>query len=216
MSLNSRFSTDDLARIKKAVFNAESKISGEIVPVFVESSGNYMIANYRGALVASISTFLTIIFLDRYAPAFAIYDPLIILIVFLLAGIVGAFASNYFLPIKRLLLNQEHLDQATRNRAERAFLEQEVFFTKDRTGILIFVSFFEREVIIMADKGISKVVDQREWDALVRMIIEGIQHRNLIGGMEAAIKRSGEILLEKGFTRAEDDINELGDDLRIE
>lgn len=216
MSLKTRFSSEDLSRIKAAVFDAESKISGEIVPVFVESSGRYTIANYRGGLIAAISTFLTIIFLDRYAPHYAIYDPLTILVIFLLAGIAGGFASHYLLPLKRLLATQAHLDSATRVRAERAFLEEEVFNTRERTGILIFVSFFEQEVIVMADKGISKVVDQKEWDALVRLIIEGIRKNKLVDGLEAAIKRSGEILLEKGFLRAEDDINELGDDLRIQ
>jgi len=216
MSLQSRFSNEDMARIKAAVFEAESKISGEIVPVFVESSGRYTIANYRGGLIAAISTFLTIIFLDRYAPDYAIYDPLMILIIFLLAGIIGGFASHYVLPIKRLLVDQQQLDSSTRIRAERAFLEQEVFNTRERTGILIFVSFFEKEVIVMADKGISKVVDQKEWDSLVRLIIEGIRNNKLVDGLEAAIKRSGEILFEKGFLRAEDDINELGDDLRIQ
>jgi putative membrane protein len=216
MSLKTRFSSEDLARIKAAVFDAESKISGEIVPVFVESSGRYTIANYRGGLVAAISAFLSIIFLDRYVPQYAIYDPLMILVVFLVAGVLGGLASNYFLPLKRLLVNQTHLDSSTRVRAERAFLEEEVFNTKERTGILIFVSFFEQEVIVMADKGISKVVEQKQWDALVRLIIEGIRSNKLVEGLEAAIKRSGEILLEKGFLRAEDDINELGDDLRIQ
>ena len=216
MSLKSRFSNQDLDRIKAAVFSAESKISGEIVPVFVESSGSYTIANYRGALIASITAFLAIIFLDTYVPAYAVYDPLMILILTLFAGLVGSAAASYIPFVKRILLNQAHLDLATRARAERAFLEQEIFFTKDRTGILIFVSFFEHEVIVMADKGISKVVEQREWDSLVRIVIEGIRMNKLIDGLEAAIKRSGEILLEKGFVRAEDDINELGDDLRIE
>jgi len=216
MALQTRFSKDDLVRIKSAVFDAESKISGEIVPVFVESSGRYTIANYRGALIAAISTFLTIIFLDRYAPQYAVYDPLMILIIFLSAGIVGGLLTNYLIPLKRLLVTQQQLDSSTRVRAERAFLDQEVFNTRDRTGILIFVSFFEREVIVMADKGISKVVAQKEWDALVRLIIDGIRRNQLVEGLEAAIKRSGDLLLEKGFLRAEDDINELGDDLRIE
>src|ERR1700754_2288212 len=137
MSLQSRFSSEELSRIKAAVFEAESKISGEIVPVFVESSGRYTIANYRGGLIAAISTFLTIIFLDRYAPVqYAIYDPLTILITFLAAGIVGGGLAHYILPIKRLLINQADLDASTRVRAERAFLEQEVFNTRERTGIL--------------------------------------------------------------------------------
>lgn len=216
MSLQSRFSNEDLSRIKTAVFEAESKISGEIVPVFVESSGAYTIANYRGGLIAGIAALLSIIFLDRYAPQYAVYDPLIIMVIFLAAGIIGGLAANFIVPIKRLLANQQQKDAATRSRAERAFLEQEVFNTRERTGILIFVSFFEQEVIVIADKGISKVVEQKEWDALVRLIIDGIRRDKLVEGLEAAIKRSGEILLEKGFLRAEDDINELGDDLRIQ
>ena len=35
-------------------------------------------------------------------------------------------------------------------------------------------------------------------------------------GIESAILRCGEILLEKGFVKTPDDINELRDDLRIE
>jgi putative membrane protein len=47
MSIQSRFSQQDLERIKAAVRTAEDKISGEIVPVFVERSGTYSIAVYR-------------------------------------------------------------------------------------------------------------------------------------------------------------------------
>ena len=68
----------------------------------------------------------------------------------------------------------------------------------------------------MADRGISKVVDQKEWDKIVRAIIEAIGKGKIIDGMEAAIRRCGEILLEKGFDITPDDVNELRDDLRIE
>ena len=47
MNLKKKFSEADLERIKSAVRAAEEKISGEIVPVIVERSGNYTIANYK-------------------------------------------------------------------------------------------------------------------------------------------------------------------------
>ena len=47
------------------------------------------------------------------------------------------------------------MDHTTRQRAENAFLEEEVFNTTQRTGIMIFISFFEHEVIVMADRGIK-------------------------------------------------------------
>jgi len=216
MSINNRFTEADLGRIKAAVRQAEEKISGEIVPVFVERSGYYSIANYRGALLTAAIIFVVIIVLDRYAPAPEVYDPMLILFWVVLGGLVGAIATHTVIPLKRFLLGQAHMDQGTRKRAENAFLVEEVFNTRHRTGIMIFVSFFEREVIVMADRGISKVVDQKEWDKMVRNIIEKIRMGKVTDGIEAAILRCGEILLEKGFVKTPDDINELRDDLRLE
>lgn len=107
------------------------------------------------------------------------------------------------------------MDHATRQRAENAFLEEEVFNTRHRTGILIFISFFEHEVIVLADRGISKVVEQKVWDKLVNDLTDHIRKGKVIEGLEATIKRCGEILLEHGFKKTSDDINELRDDLRI-
>jgi putative membrane protein len=216
MSIQQRFSKGDLERIKAAVRSAEEKISGEIVPVFVEKSGHYSLATYRGFLALAGICFVAIIIFDRYIPSLALYDPLLIFLTITMVGLLGSLAANYIDSFKRLLLTQSLLDQATRKRAENAFLEEEVFNTRHRTGIMIFVSFFEREVIVMADRGISKVVNQKEWDKMVRGITENIRMGRVADGIEAAILRSGEILLEKGFLKTVDDVNELRDDLRME
>lgn len=216
MSIQERFSKEDLERIKKAVREAESKISGEIVPVFVEKSGFYSIATYRAALLGAAAVFLLIIIFDRYVPSLAVYDPMYIFTFVMIGGFIGALKAHFINLVKRLMLSQAHMDQATRQRAETAFLEEEVFNTRQRTGILIFISFFEHEVIVMADKGISKVVDQKEWDTLVRIIIEHTKNGKITDGIVSAISRCGDILLEKGFVITPDDINELGDELRLE
>ncbi|MDZ4716749.1 MAG: TPM domain-containing protein [Cytophagales bacterium] len=216
MSIKNRFTPEDLERIKEAVKSAETKISGEIVPVFVERSGFYTIANYRGAMILAVLTFMTVIVIDRYVAASPLMDPLIIFFVVALAGFLGGAATHSIEALKRIMVSQNHLDLSTRKRAETAFLEEEVFNTRHRTGILIFVSFFEREVMVLADRGISKVVEQQEWDKMVQGIIEKIRLGKVTEGIEAAIQRCGEILLEKGFNKTPDDINELRDDLRME
>ncbi len=216
MSIQRRFTPEELDRIKAAVHKAEEKISGEIVPVFVERSGFYTIANYRGGILLSGITFLCIILFDRYVPALAILDPMLIFFVVVLTGILGGILTHTLPFIKRRLVSREHLDQATRKRAEAAFLEEEVFNTRQRTGILIFISFFEHEVMVLADRGISKVVDQKEWDTMVQHIIEKVRMGQITEGIEDAIHRCGEILFEKGFLKSADDINELRDDLRTD
>lgn len=216
MSLKSRFTEKDLGQIKAAVREAESKISGEIVPVFVEKSGFYTLANYRGAMVLATFTFALIVFFDRYVVSLAVHDPLVIFALVIAGGAIGAMLAHYIWPIKYALLSQFHLDQSTRKRAESAFLEEEVFNTRHRTGIMIFVSFFEHEVIVMADRGISKVVGQKEWDKMVENMIESVRREKVTDGMIAAVQRCAEILLENGFSKTNDDVNELRDDLRLE
>lgn len=216
MDIQQRFSQDDLTRIKSAVKEAESKISGEIVPVFVEKSSLYTIANYRGALIGGALVFFLIVIFDRYVPALAVYDPVLIFALVVLGGLIGAAKAHYINLVKRMMLSQSYMDQATRKRAQAAFLEEEVFNTRQRTGIMIFISFFEHEVIVMADKGISQVVEQKEWDAIVRMIIDHVKKGKVTDGIVAAINRCGQLLLEKGFVITHDDVNELKDDLRLE
>jgi putative membrane protein len=219
MKIKQKFSEDDLQRIKSAVKDAENNISGEIVPVIVEKSGSYAFANYKASLISATVFFAIIVILDRYviedASHTLFYDPIFIFTVVMLGGALGALLPNISEGLKRSLISRKLLDDACRQRAENAFLEEEVFNTRHRTGIMIFISFFEHEVIVMADRGISKVVEQKEWDKIVSELVGHIRSGKVVDGIEAGIKRCGEILLEKGFHKTEDDINELRDDLRM-
>jgi putative membrane protein len=219
MKLKQRFREEDLQRIKDSVKEAEKNISGEIVPVIVERSGVYAIANYKASLISGTFFFILMIFLDRYiiedASHTLYYDPLFIFAVVMAGGALGALLPNLLPSVKRWLIPRSYLDESCRQSAENAFLEEEVFNTRHRTGIMIFISFFEHEVIVMADRGISKVVEQREWDRIVAELVSHIRSGKVVEGIEAGIKRCGEILLEKGFNKTPDDINELRDDLRI-
>jgi putative membrane protein len=219
MNLKQKFSEADLQRIKAAVKEAENTISGEIVPVFVEKSSHYTISNYKSSMVVAIFSFLMMIVIDRYfimdASNTLYYDPMFIFCIVVLGGIVGGLIPNISSQARRLFISQKQMDECTRQRAENAFLEEEIFNTRHRTGIMIFISFFEHEVIVMADRGISKVVDQKEWDKIVGDLVSNIRDGKLVDGIEAGIKRCGAILLEKGFHKTTDDVNELRDDLRI-
>ncbi|WP_276368147.1 TPM domain-containing protein [Chryseolinea sp. H1M3-3] len=219
MNFKEKLSDADLQRIKAAVKSAEEKISGEIVPVIVERSGNYTIANYKGSLIGGSLAFIVMIIFDRYIIKDAVttlfYDPVFIFLVVILGGVLGAVIPNFSDSIKRLLVARKYQDLVTRQSAENAFLEEEVFNTRQRTGIMIFVSFFEHEVIIMADKGISQVVAQAQWDQIVQDIINNIRRGKIVEAMEDGIQQCGKLLLEKGFKKTDDDTNELHDNLRF-
>lgn len=216
MKISKLFTDADLAEIKDAVHSAESQISGEIVPVVVESCCNYQIAFYRAAVLAGGLTALIILIIDRFYSPFIFYDPLITIIT-TAAGSLIAILLLIFIPSLRLLfVSDRSISENLNKTATRYFVEEGVTDTRQRTGIMILLALFERRVIIKADKGIAAVVDQRVWEKLIDTIITHIKKGEMKLGLIKAIAECSELLKEKGFVITPGDKNELSDNLRIE
>lgn len=131
------------------------------------------------------------------------------------AGAAVGFLLASFVPaVKRWLAGDEMLDLRARQRAEMTFLEEEVFRTRDRTGILIFVSLFEHRVVVVGDGGINALVQPGQWDGIVAEVVAGIRAGRPGDALVAAIRQCGELLERHGVARRADDANELPDELR--
>ena len=86
-----------------------------------------------------------------------------------MAAFGAGMALTHFVPsVKRLLAGRTLLRKRVSQRAAEAFIAEEVFDTRERTGILLFVSLFERHVLVVGDSGINTHVKQEEWDDVVR------------------------------------------------
>ncbi len=215
MNITKNFSDEDLGKIKQKIQEAESKISGEIVPVFADKCGNYNISLYRGGIIASLTAFLFLILADRFIPALALYDPIWYFLLVISSGMLAILLIWSIAPLKRIFIGKKLLHESAQGQANIYFLQEEVFNTENRTGIMIFISFFERQVIIKADKGISNVVHQSVWDELIVSIVKSIKDNKMTEGILSTIDKCAEILLDKGFQIEPDDKNELSNELRI-
>ena len=80
--------------------------------------------------------------------------------------------------------------------------------TRDRTGILIFVSLGERYARIIADDGIAAKVPQAAWQRAVDELTARMSRREIAEGFLGAIAACASVL-EQHFPRAEGDRNEL-------
>ncbi|MFC2133438.1 TPM domain-containing protein [Bacteroidota bacterium] len=216
MKLSKYFSDADFEEIKQKVKEAESQISGEIVPVIVEKCDSYNVAVYRAAIAGIFIAFITLIIIDRYIPEFAIYDPVWYFIFAAAGGSTAALLTYFISPMQRLFLGDKIIDRTTQQHAELFFISEQVFNTRQRTGILIFIALWERKVIIRADTGISSVVNQEKWDDLIQIILTSIKKETILRGILSAIEKCGSIVKEHGFHISPDDENELSNELRIE
>jgi len=188
------------AAIEAAVHSAERATSGEIVPMLVERSDPYAEARIgAAALVAFALGGLALVF----APSLWIW---------LVPAQVGVFAASLWLFGRRALLRLLVPPEVSAERVDRAaslaFREAGLVETRDRTGILIYVSLLEHRVVVLADRGIDSRVEPGTWDAVVARIVEGIKADRAEEGIADGIRLCGAILASR-FPPRPDDTNEI-------
>ena len=204
----------DLEAIRAAVAEAEQNTSGEIVPYLVEESDGYPSALWKGTALGAFAGALlaeAIYFLGDFWGGMI---PLWIALPAAAGGAVGFLLSAYVPAIKRWMAGDSLLDLRTRQRAEMAFLEEEVFRTRDRTGILLFLSLFEHRVIVIGDSGINRQVEQGQWDGIVQTVAAGIRAGKPGEALVEGIRQCGELLERHGVAIKPDDLDELSNELR--
>lgn len=201
--------------IRAAVRAAEVGNAGEIVPFVTAASDAYEAALWRGGLVAA---------LVATALAAALHQALGLWGLGLLwiglpplgGALAGLWATRAIPGLRRVLAGQALLEREVRQRAAEAFLAEEVFRTRDRTGILIFLSVFERRVVILADSGIHHAVGPQEWDAVAKELARGIGAGRPASALVAAVERCGVLLRERRVEPRPDESNEHDDGVRID
>ncbi len=212
--MNDVFTGSDREAIRAAVAAAEELSGGEVVPYAVGRCGDYRAACWVGAtlaaaLVAGVSALahdlggfwggsaLAWVALPAPLGAFAGY------------GLVAAWPG-----LRRRLTPAAAIDDRVEMRAAAAFLEAEVFATRDRTGVLIFLALFEHRVVVLADSGIAAKVVPGEWKAISDRLAAGIREGRAAAALIEAIEACGRLLAERRVERRPDDVSELSDWLR--
>jgi putative membrane protein len=197
-------SDSDRQRISDAIRIAEQTTSGEIFCVVARNSGSYRLVPVAWAAAAALFVPIPLIEFTE-ASVEAIY--MIQLSAFIAISLILAHPALRVRAVPKLA----RIERAQRS-AMRQFLAQGMQNTKDRTGILIFVSVAERYAAIIADDGINAKVEQSVWDGAMADLITAIREKRAADGLIAAIERCGAVLAEH-FPAKPGDKNEIPDKL---
>jgi putative membrane protein len=131
------------------------------------------------------------------------------------AILLGVEAVAFFIApwpfFQRRLTSPEDQFFQVWNRAEREFYAAKMHETRDRTGILIFLSMLERRAVVLADTGIAEKLPKETWQGVIDIALKGAGKDSWAEqGLAPAIKACG-ALLAKHFPPRSDDKNELSD-----
>ena len=131
----------------------------------------------------------------------------------MVAGFAAGSALASRLPALRLpFISKKELEEEVQRAARATFMSSRIRRTAGATGILLFVSFYERRVVVLPDDAILDKLPGFDWGKLCAAIVSGLKANRPTEALEQAIASCGEIL-GGPLPRQDDDKDELKNEL---
>ena len=96
--------------------------------------------------------------------------------------------------------------------AREVFAQLEMYKTRQRNGILLFLAFESRQFAIVGDEGIDNVVPDDYWNSERDILMGFLKRGEAARGIEGVIRSFGE-KLKAHFPIEEDDVDELSNEI---
>ncbi len=100
------------------------------------------------------------------------------------------------------------------DRAAEVFEELQIGNTKLSNGVLVYVAVEDKELVILGDKGINRLVTTDFWESTKDVMISKFKKGEIANGLVDGIVKAGE-QLKKHFPYQQGDQNELSDEISI-
>jgi putative membrane protein len=201
-------SKTDQQKIEACVREAETRTKGEIVVMVVPASDHYPMAGWIGAtafafpLALALTPVLGGLF---WAGSFNLWVFLATLIPF---GVVLHETVKRIPVVKRWFISVNEIEAEVREAAHIHFSRKGLYRTREETGVLIYISVFERRVWVLGDRGINAKIPEAYWQSVVATLVQAIREGRPAEGICQAVSDVGRILQEE-FPIGIGDVDEL-------
>ena len=209
-------------KIRLSVKEAEQNTSGEIAVCLANESSDYSFWEFFASTVAGILVFFCALPFSSSLKKFyesenwlspEWYIPLTFGVIYLLSVLIFFFLFN--IPFfDRLVIPFSYKSRMVSKQAFSVFAQTGVYETEHHNGILIYVSYLERQVRIVCDKGISNKISDDLWKIIADSLASDIAKGNAQEAFCDEIGKCGELLKEHYPSEKENE-NELPDGLVI-
>jgi putative membrane protein len=152
-------STAEANAIEARSAEVESRVGIQIVAAIIDKADAHVELPWKAFAMGAVLAGVALVVADAMRPQWLTANAALVDTVAILScGGASALLAIFARPYARLFLRSTRRDFSVRRHAQALFLEHELFATRQRNGVLILVSCFERRVELLADVGLHQHV----------------------------------------------------------
>ncbi|HTF99607.1 MAG TPA: TPM domain-containing protein [Nitrospirota bacterium] len=144
-------------KLNQRIAETEKRTGVQVVLAVIERSDSYHELPWKAFALGAAAGGLAAMLFSQLRPGWPSGMAVLTAVVTtLLVGAACALLCIAVPALARLLLDAHRAEVEVRQYAQALFLDHQLFATRGRTGILLLVSMFERQVVLLPDKGLDK------------------------------------------------------------
>ncbi len=208
------FNSDQTAQINDLIGNIERRTGIELVAAVVGKCDSYPEIPWKAFALSAAFGALVLLAQAIVQPGRAAEWDLQRAPVFILGiGAAVALLSIFWPACGRLFLDRARAETEIEQHARAFFLERELFRTRNRTAMLLLVSLFERNVVIVPDSGVAARLDRNALQAVIHQMTPDLRRKDRFQAVLRGLTALEAELVRAGFGPIPKTDNELADGL---
>lgn len=194
------FSEDETRRLNARIRQLEENTGVEVVAAVVGKCDNYPEIPWKAFALGVAFSSLALLLQAMLRPAWlSSYSALVNAIIVLGVGTGMALLTAAWSGWARCFLDKERAESEMRQYAKSLFFEHEIFATQDRTGLVLLVGLFERQVVILTDSGLDARLPSGALQTVVAAMTPDLKRGDRFRALKRGLSVMAESLRVAGF-----------------
>ena len=179
---------NDRTLLDRRIAEVEKQTGAQVVLASIARSDSYVEIPWKAFAIGASVTSLVTLCLDLFVLGW-LTERLILFSVGLIlaAGIMSVLLTMLIPGYARLFLSHQRKETETMQYAESLFLSRELFSTEYRRGILLLVSQFERQVVILPDSGVRDLLGREVMTGIIADMTLHLRRNELRQALESGL-----------------------------
>ena len=208
------FSDDETQQLNARIRQLEKNTGVELVAAVVGKCDHYPEIPWKAFALGVAFSSLALLLQATLRPDWlSSYSALVHTIIVLGVGTIMALLTAFWSGWAHCFLDSTRAVSEMRQYAQSLFLEHDVFVTRDRTGLVLLVGLFERQVVLLTDSGIDAHLPSGVLQSVIAAMTPDLKQGNRFRALNRGVDVMEEHLRVAGFEPAAGETDQISETL---